>query len=139
VTKTPFPLPIVKFPRRDSSGHRIADLMGRQPRQTRDLPMWYWPFELVLRLLARRLARHPIEFYGTGLLPASASPQMITDDIALNMAANVLDAMDHTEAAAGLRLLLPEAEGRVNGQPYQEQVGKWGTRAEPSADDNSAR
>jgi len=63
---------------------------------------------------------------GPGLIPASETPSVITDDIALNMAAGVLDTMGRGEVAAVLRLLLPEAEGRVYGEPYQEQVGKWG-------------
>jgi hypothetical protein len=81
--------------------------------------------ELAGELLARSggndAAREPI------LLPASASPQMITDDIALNMAATVLDAMGYGGGllAAALRDLRPEAEGKVHGQPYQEPAGKW--------------
>lgn len=61
-------------------------------------------------------------------IPAHVTPQMITDDIALNMAASVLDAMDLKATAAMLRGLLPEAEGKVLGAVYQEAVGKWGPR-----------
>lgn len=61
-----------------------------------------------------------------GLLPASASPTMITDDIALNMAAIVLDAMGRDGLAGTLRKLLPAAEGKVHGVAYQEPAGKWG-------------
>jgi hypothetical protein len=52
-------------PARDSrTGHRLAStLTGRAPRQTRSLPWWYWPFELVGRIETRLLARHPIEFW----------------------------------------------------------------------------
>jgi hypothetical protein len=63
-------------------------------------------------------------------IPADATPMMITDDIALNMAATVLDAMGRPDNADELRALLPEAEGKVYGQPYQERTGKWGTRQE---------
>jgi hypothetical protein len=52
-------------------------------------------------------------------------PQVLTDDIVLNLAATVLDAMGHEEVAAGMRLLLPKAEGKVFGKPYQEPVVKW--------------
>jgi hypothetical protein len=62
----------------------------------------------------------------TPLLPAHASPTVITDDIALNMAAGVLDAMGRNYLASTLRELLPEAEGKVHGRPYQEPTGKWG-------------
>ena len=61
-------------------------------------------------------------------IPAHVTPQMITDDIALNMAAGVLGATGHKVLAAELRRLLPEAEGRVFGKVYQEPVGKWGPR-----------
>jgi hypothetical protein len=60
-------------------------------------------------------------------IPASEMPRIITDDIALNMAADVLDAMEDHRTAQRLRAMLPEAEGRVFGQPYQEQTGKWGS------------
>ena len=62
------------------------------------------------------------------LLPATVTPMVLTDDIALNMAASVLDAMGCGLALAdSLRKLLPEAEGKVFGKPYQEQTGKWGS------------
>jgi hypothetical protein len=69
------------------------------------------------------------------LLPASASPVMITDDIALNLAAIVLDQMGRADQAAELRDLLPEAEGKVQGEPYQEQAGKWGPAAAETGPD----
>lgn len=79
--------------------------------------------ELAGELLARSggndAAREP------KLLPATVTPQVLTDDIVLNLAASVLDAMDHEEVAAGMRLLLPKAEGMVFGKPYQEPTGKW--------------
>jgi hypothetical protein len=59
-------------------------------------------------------------------IPADATPMMITDDIALNMAATVLDVMALPWMARTLRSLLPRAEGKVHGQPYQEPSGKWG-------------
>jgi len=61
-----------------------------------------------------------------GLLPASASPMVITDDIALNLAAIVLDAMGRPDHADELRALRSQAEGKVHGVAYQEQTGKWG-------------
>lgn len=74
---------------------------------------------------ARAKASMPLE-----PIPASEMPRVITDDIALNMAATVLDAMDDHQAAQKLRAMLPEAEGRVYGEPYQEAVGKWGKAEE---------
>lgn len=77
--------------------------------------------ELMARSGGNDAAREPV------LLPASASPQVITDDIALNMAATVLDVMGYGGGllAAALRDLRPEAEGKIHGQPYQEPAGKW--------------
>jgi hypothetical protein len=60
-------------------------------------------------------------------IPASDMPRVITDDIALNMAAAVLESMNRHSLAYELRSLLPDAEGRVHGQQYQEKTGKWGS------------
>jgi hypothetical protein len=61
-----------------------------------------------------------------GVLPATATPSVITDDIALNMAAGVLEAHGRPATADMLRRMLPAAEGKIYGQPYQEATGKWG-------------
>jgi hypothetical protein len=74
--------------------------------------------------LAAEIARWRAE--NGPLLPAAAAPVVITDDIALNMAAGVLSSMDLPAIASTLRELLPEAEGKVHGKPYQEPTGKWG-------------
>jgi hypothetical protein len=59
-------------------------------------------------------------------VPAHVTPIAITDDIALNMAAGVLDAYGDHRTAQKLRAMLPETEGRIGGKVYQEAVGKWG-------------
>lgn len=34
-------------------GHRIMDLNGKPPEQSRELPFWTWPGELAGRMLAK--------------------------------------------------------------------------------------
>lgn len=60
-----------------------------------------------------------------GLVPATVSPSVITDDIALNIAAGVLEAYGRPATADMLRRMLPAAEGKIHGETYQEPVGKW--------------
>lgn len=45
------------MPRCDGCGHRVSTRDGFRPIETRQLPVWAWPAELVMRWTARRMAR----------------------------------------------------------------------------------
>ncbi len=53
----------VRPPRYPCTGHRAPIEYDLEPCQTRELPIWYWPFELVGRLETRLLAKHEVEFF----------------------------------------------------------------------------
>lgn len=52
-------------------------------------------------------------------------PMPLTDDLILNMAADVLDIMDRPGMAIAARQMRKQAEGKIHGNKYAEPVGRW--------------